>query len=297
MREHNNIDLLFEDFLDSISTEDLSGKKASDKLNAHEKRLSAWELLDKYDYLFIIRTGINRANKTKEKLVNPSDYLDDVLTMSRCVADFELGLMYVQEDPENLDKSYRKFGILDEGTNVVCIEDAKTAELRVGSKLTKSNRMYVTFGANMTPNIKGIIRLLPSFNLRRSEMDHIFIMNEISIIKSDSNPLIENNEKELRYIDASRCTNILRDVYNSDTDDHFFQVVSYKDVIRTLMFLMPNSKEKIMDVMSAFRPKCHEYYIAHFMKSVQQRYLVNQHPHLRRIKSDRKVALKKSVVD
>ena len=49
MKERNNIDLLFEDFLDSISTEDLSGKKASDKLNAQEKRLSAWELLDKYD--------------------------------------------------------------------------------------------------------------------------------------------------------------------------------------------------------------------------------------------------------
>ena len=52
MREHNNIDYLFEDFLDSISTEDLSGNKASDKLNAQEKRLSAWDLLDKYDYLF-----------------------------------------------------------------------------------------------------------------------------------------------------------------------------------------------------------------------------------------------------
>ena len=296
MREHNNIDLLFEDFLDSISTEDLSGNKASDKLNAQEKRLSAWELLDKYDYLFIIRTDINRVNDIKEKLVKMNDYLNEVLTTSRCVADFELGLMYIQEDPENLDKSYRKFGILDEGTNVVCIEDAKTAELLVGSKLTKSNMMYVTFGANMTPNIKGIIRLLPSFNLRRSEPDHTFIMNEISIIKSDSNPLIENNEKELRYIDASRCTNILRDVYNSDTSDHFYQVISYKDVIRTLMFLMPNSKEKIMDVMSAFRPKCHEYYIAHFMKNVQQKYLVNQHPHLR-IKSDKKVALKKSVVD
>ena len=297
MSEYNNIDYLFEDFLDSVSAEDLSGKKASDELNAYEKRLSAWELLDKYDYLFIIRTDIFRVIDIKEKLVKMNDYLDEVLTMSRCVADFELGLMYIQEDPENLDKSYRKFGILDEGTNVVCIEDAKTAELLVGSKLTKSNMMYVTFGANMTPNIKGIIRLLPSFNLRRSEPDHTFIMNEISIIKSDSNPLIENNEKELRYIDASHCTNILRDVYNSDTSDHFFQVISYKDVIRTLMFLMPNSKEKIMDVMSAFRPKCHEYYIAHFMKSVQQRYLVNQHPHLRRIKSDRKVALKKSVVD
>ena len=297
MKERNNIDLLFEDFLDSISTEELSGKKASDKLNAQEKRLSAWEMLDKYDYLFIICTEIDGVNGIKEKLVKMNDYLDEVLTMSRCVADFELGLMYIQENPENLDKSYRKFGILDEGTNVVCIEDAKTAELLVGSKLTKSNRMYVTFGANMTPNIKGIIRLLPSFNLRRSEPDHTFIMNEISIIKSDSNPLIENNEKELRYIDASRCTNILRDVYNSDTSDHFFQVISYKDVIRTLMFLMPNSKEKIMDVMSAFRPKCHEYYIAHFMQDVQQKYLVNQHPHLRRIKSDRKVALKKSVVD
>ena len=296
MREHNTIDYLFEDFLDSISTEDLSGKKASDKLNAQGKRLSAWELLDKYDYLFIIRTDIFRVIDIKEKLVKMNDYLDEVLTMSRCVADFELGLMYIQEDPEKLDKSYRKFGILDEGTNVVCIEDAKTAELLVGSKLTKSNMMYVTFGANMTPNIKGIIRLLPSFNLRRSETDHTFIMNEISIIKSDSNPLIENNEKELRYIDASRCTNILRDVYNSDTSDHFYQVISYKDVIRTLMFLMPNSKEKIMDVMSAFRPKCHEYYIAQFMKDVQQKYLTNQHPHLR-IKSDRKVALKKSVVD
>ena len=296
MREHNTIDYLFEDFLDSISTEELSGKKASDKLDAQEKRLSAWELLDKYDYLFIIRTDIARPNDIKEKLVKMNDYLDEVLTMSRCVADFELGLMYIQEDPEKLDKSYRKFGILDEGTNVVCIEDAKTAELLVGSKLTKSNMMYVTFGANMTPNIKGIIRLLPSFNLRRSETDHTFIMNEISIIKSDSNPLIENNEKELRYIDASHCTNILRDVYNSDTSDHFFQVISYKDVIRTLMFLMPNSKEKIMDVMSAFRPKCHECYIAQFMKDVQQKYLTNQHPHLR-IKSDKKVALKKSVVD
>ena len=296
MREHNDISLLFEDFLDSISTEDLSGNKASDKLNAQEKRLSAWELLDKYDYLFIIRTDILRANDIKEKLVNMNDYLDEVLTMSRCVADFELGLMYIQEDPEKLDKSYRKFGIFDEETNVVCIEDAKTAELLVGTNLTKSNRMYVTFGANMTPNIKGIIRLLPSFNLRRSETGHTFIMNEISIIKSDSNPLIENNEKELRYIDASHCTNILRDVYDSDTSDHFFQVISYKNVIRTLMFLMPNLKEKIMDVMSAFRPKCHEYYIAQFMKDVQQKYLTNQHPHLR-IKSDRKVALKKSVVD
>lgn len=95
MRERNNIDYLFEDFLDSISTEDLSGKKASDKLNAQEKRLSAWELLDKYDYLFIIRTVINRANDIKEKLVRMNDYLDDVLTMSRCVADFELGLMYI----------------------------------------------------------------------------------------------------------------------------------------------------------------------------------------------------------
>ena len=297
MREHNTIDYLFEDFLDSISTEDLSGKKASDKLNAQEKRLSAWELLDKYDYLFIIRTDIARPNDIKEKLVKMNDYLDEVLTMSRCVADFELGLMYIQEDPENLDKSYRKFGILDEGTNAVCIEDAKTAELLVGSKLTKSNMMYVTFGANMTPNIKCIIRLLSSLDLKRSESESSFIMNEISIIKSDNNPLIENNEKELRYIDASRCTNILRDVYNSDTSDHFYQVISYKDVIRALMFLMPNSKEKIMDVMSAFRPKCHEYYIAHFMKNVQQKYLVNQHPHLRRIRSDRKVALKKSVVD
>ena len=297
MREHNTIDYLFEDFLDSISTEDLSGKKASDKLNAQEKRLSAWELLDKYDYLFIIRTDIARPNDIKEKLVKMNDYLDEVLTMSRCVADFELGLMYIQEDPENLDKSYRKFGILDEGTNAVCIEDAKTAELLVGSKLTKSNMMYVTFGANMTPNIKGIIRLLSSLDLKRSESESSFIMNEISIIKSDNNPLIENNEKELRYIDASRCTNILRDVYNSDTSDHFYQVISYKDVIRALMFLMPNSKEKIMDVMSAFRPKCYEYYIAQFMKNVQQKYLVNQHPHLRRIRSDRKVALKKSVVD
>jgi hypothetical protein len=222
MRERNNIDYLFEDFLDSVSAEDLSRKKASDKLNAQEKRLSAWELLDKYDYLFIIRTDILRTNDIKEKLVNMNNYLDEVLTMSRCVADFELGLMYIQEDPEKLDKSYRKFGVLDEGTNVVCIEDAKTAELLVGSGLTKSNRMYVTFGANMTPNIKGIIRLLPSFNLRRSETDHSFIMNEISIIKSASNPLIENNEKELRYIDAAHCTDILRDVYNSDTGDHFF---------------------------------------------------------------------------
>ena len=123
MREHNNIGLLFEDFLDSISTEDLSGNKASDKLNAQEKRLSVWELLDKYDYLFIIRTDINRINDIKEKLVNLSNYLDEV--------------------------------------------------------------------------------------------------------------------------------------YNSDTSDHFFQVISYKDVIRTLMFLMPNSKENIMDVMSAFRPKCY----------------------------------------
>ena len=296
MRERNNIDYLFEDFLDSVSAEDLSRKKASDKLNAQEKRLSAWELLDKYDYLFIIRTDILRANDIKEKLVNMNNYLDEVLTMSRCVADFELGLMYIQEDPEKLDKSYRKFGVLDEGTNVVCIEDAKTAELLVGSGLTKSNRMYVTFGANMTPNIKGIIRLLPSFNLRRSETDHSFIMNEISIIKSDSNPLIENNEKELRYLDASHCTDILRDVYSTDTGDHFFQIFSYKEVIRALMFLMPNSKEKIMDVMSTFRPKCHEYYIAQFMKDAQQRYLVNRHPHLK-IKSDRKVALKKSVVD
>ena len=31
MREHNTIDYLFEDFLDSISTEESSGKKASDK--------------------------------------------------------------------------------------------------------------------------------------------------------------------------------------------------------------------------------------------------------------------------
>ena len=178
MSKHNNIDLLFEDFLDSVSAEDLSRKKASDKLNAQGKRLSAWELLDKYDYLFIIRTDIIRPNDIKEKLVKMNDYLDEVLTMSRCVSDFELGLMYIQEDPEKLDKSYRKFGILDEETNVVCIEDAKTAELVVGSGLTKSNRMYVTFGANMTPNIKGIIRLLPSFNLRRSETDHSFIMNE-----------------------------------------------------------------------------------------------------------------------
>ena len=94
MRERN-IDYLFEDFLDSISTEDLSGNKASDKLNAQEKRLSAWELLDKYDYLFIIRTDINRINDIKEKLVKMNDYLDEVLTMSRCVADFELGLMYI----------------------------------------------------------------------------------------------------------------------------------------------------------------------------------------------------------
>ena len=297
MREHNNIDYLFEDFLDSISTEeDLSRKKASDKLNAQEKRISAWELLDKYDYLFIIRTNIIRGNDIKEKLVKMSDYLDEVLSTSRCVVDFELGLMYIQEDPEKLDNSYRKFGILDDETNVVCIEDAETAELLVGSGLTKSNTMYVTFGANMTPNIKGIIRLLPSFNLRRSEPDHTFIMNEISIIKSDSNPLIENNKKELRYIDPSHCTDILRDAYISDTGDHFFQVISYKNVICALMFLMPNSKEKIMDVMSAFRPKCHEYYIAQFMKDVQQKYLVNQHPHLR-IKSDRKVAMKKSVVN
>ena len=62
------------------------------------------------------------------------------------------------------------------------------------------------------------------------------------------------------------------------------------------MFLMPNSKEKIMDVMSAFRPKCHEYYIAKFMKNVHQKYLANQHLSLT-IKSDIKVALKKSVVD
>ena len=41
MRERNNIDYLFEDFLDSVSAEDLSRKKASDKLNAQEKRLSA----------------------------------------------------------------------------------------------------------------------------------------------------------------------------------------------------------------------------------------------------------------
>ena len=176
MRERN-IDYLFEDFLDSVSAEDLSGKKASDELNAYEKRLSAWELLDKYDYLFIIRTDIFRVIDIKEKLVKMNDYLDEVLTMSRCVADFELGLMYIQEDPENLDKSYRKFGILDEGTNVVCIEDAKTAELVVGNVLTKSNRMYLTFGANMMPNIKGIVRLLPSFNLRRSEKEHTFIMN------------------------------------------------------------------------------------------------------------------------
>ena len=177
MREHNNIDYLFEDFLDSVSAEDLSGNKASDKLNAQGKRLSAWDLLDKYDYLFIIRTDILRADGIKEKLVNMNNYLDEVLTTSRCVADFELGLMYIQEDPEKLDNSYRKFGIFDEETNVVCIEDAKTAELLVGTNLTKSNRMYVTFGANMTPNIKGIIRLLPSFNLRRSEKDHTFIMN------------------------------------------------------------------------------------------------------------------------
>lgn len=50
----------------------------------------------------------------------------------------------------------------------------------------------MTFGANMKPNIKDIVRLLPSFNLMRSEKDHTFIMNEISIIKSDKNPLIEN---------------------------------------------------------------------------------------------------------
>ena len=177
MREHNTIDYLFEDFLDNISTGDLSRKKASDKLNAQEKRLSVWELLDKYDYLFIIRTGINRANNIKEKLVNLSNYLDEVLTMNRCVADFELGLIYIQENPENLDKSYRKFGILDEGTNVVCIEDAKTAELVVGNVLTKSNRMYLTFGANMMPNIKGIVRLLSSLDLKRSETESSFIMN------------------------------------------------------------------------------------------------------------------------
>ena len=103
MSEYNNIDYLFEDFLDSISTEDLSGKKASDKLNAQGKRLSAWELLDKYDYLFIIRTDIARPNDIKEKLVKMNDYLDEVLTMSRCVSDFELGLMYIQEDPDELD--------------------------------------------------------------------------------------------------------------------------------------------------------------------------------------------------
>ena len=103
MRESNNIDLLFEDFLDSVSAEDLSGKKASDELNAYEKRLSAWELLDKYDYLFIIRTDIFRVIDIKEKLVKMNDYLDEVLTMSRCVSDFELGLMYIQEDPDELD--------------------------------------------------------------------------------------------------------------------------------------------------------------------------------------------------
>ena len=103
MSEYNNIDLLFEDFLDSISTEELSGNKASGKLNVQEKRLSAWELLDKYDYLFIICTEIDGANDIKEKLVKMNDYLDEVLTMSRCVSDFELGLMYIQEDPDELD--------------------------------------------------------------------------------------------------------------------------------------------------------------------------------------------------
>ena len=290
----NRVNQLYEDFLDNITLQDANNRKTASDVLPQTEYAGAFELMEHYDYLFSIRAQVLNKTDVSRSIKIARAYLDEILTMNRMVDEYEVGFIYKTTD------IWDAFGIDDPENGVASITD-DVAEVTGASRITKEERLYFCIGITLKKEkkVKGLIRLLHSLNLKNTHKERGFIMCELTIVMTDHKRTIPDEDYIVRYLSEGHISDFINDKY-SDTGDHFFQILCFRDVMKALFLLAPDMKQKTFETLKAMRPKSYEFLAkkttSEEANSAYQQKICTSTV-IDYIKKNHKVSLKKSVMD
>lgn len=242
-------EVLFEDFLDTLTDDDSQkGRASEDVVDDVFSDDSIETLRDNYDVVVMYRfyIGENTAKKIMDDNSFVTEPMTDVLDTARCISDYRFGRPYIY------------------GTR----PDSPMIPVTADTRVTDTVYYAIPIGMNINFSVVSVLKTFAQLYDATTMGTRNYASQNLIIIADG---------QENVQVPPDHVRNLYRKDFSFDSRDHFFEGVSFRDVLRLLMATNRNafSQQDILDALRRRYPEYYQHWISNQWKGIAEGAMLN----------------------